>query len=103
MKSKHGPKTRAACGKEFSSQPWNIKRHISTCSECKRKKDQHDISTSLNEQNDDVDSLGLFDVLHDDGTLGQYDSTFGGIVNDSAVYCDYEEFPLGSEHEQLKN
>ncbi|KAE9576675.1 hypothetical protein CGMCC3_g7125 [Colletotrichum fructicola] len=84
IKSKHGPKVRAACGKEFLNQPWNIKRHMSTCNECKKTMDHHSISTSSEKKKDDDGSLPPYDFLSSNGVDIHYDARFEIIFNDDA-------------------
>ncbi|KAL3301486.1 hypothetical protein RB213_002591 [Colletotrichum asianum] len=97
IKSKHGPKVQAACGKEFPNQPWNIKRHMSACSDCKRKKD--DSSTSSEKQPNDADTLNIYDFLFEGETADQYDSISGDIGDIDILSLDYGKYPFDLGHE----
>ncbi|KAH9243799.1 hypothetical protein K456DRAFT_1756602 [Colletotrichum gloeosporioides 23] len=97
LRSKHGPKAHAACGKEFPNQPWNIKRHMKACGECKRKMD--DKSSSPEKRQNNADNLNLYAFPFEYEAAGQHDSISGDIGSFDTISWGYEEYPFGLEHE----
>ncbi|KAF9877278.1 hypothetical protein CkaCkLH20_04978 [Colletotrichum karsti] len=90
IKAVHGQKSRMACQKRLSNQPWNIKRHVESCDECKRHTHRAASDDGLNgEDNKNNTNGNTNDKMND--TID--DNTNGSIVADIDMVWFEESLP----------